>query len=898
MCLSHGESRQDRIKIPQNFCGVCFPGRMGGMNMELSSSPVIKRSWHALPIKEILSQLQVDVKRGLSLEEVRARQAQFGPNALPAEHASSRLVVFLRQFHSPLILVLLFAGAITLLLGEYVDSAVIWGAMALNACVAFVQEWRATKALTELKKVVKVLALVRREGREQEILQEELVPGDVVSLRAGHKVPADARIFSSRNLTVQEASLTGEWLASAKITDPLAERTSLADRENMAFMGSIVEEGAGEAVVVAIGAATEIGKVAALVEDIEEEQTPYQLRLTKFSRQIGLLVAFLALFIFLEGMLTGGEFEEMFTTAVAIAVGAIPEGLPVAVTAILAIGMWRILKEKGLVRKLASAETLGSATVIATDKTLTLTEGRMEVEEIWPANEKARRDILVASALANEAVIENPKDLPGLWEIQGRPTDVALLKKAIQEEILPPELQEERSLIELIPFDNIQKYVAAVYQKKGTMEIFVAGAPERILELCLLNPEKRQEAKETLEELAGRGLRVVGVAKRALKPTMDMPREGPRGFLQELGFLGLIALKDPLRPDVKEAIAQAQRDGLKVIMITGDHLLTAKAVARELGMPAEDSNIIEGNELEELSDEELRSRLPELRVFARVEPSHKLRIVEAWQARGEVIAMTGDGINDAPALKKADIGIALGSGTDVAKEVADLVLLGDRFPIIPAAIREGRIITANIRRVITYLLSGSFTETILIGVSIVLGWPLPIIASQILWVNLVEDSLPAIALTFERGRGAAKPERKGAPLLTNEMKTIIFGIGIATDILLLGLFAWLFLQTSYTLEHIRTIIFVGLGLDSLLYVFSCKDLKRNLWQYNPFSNLYLVGAVLLGFILLAGAVYLPFLQKLLHTVPLSLLDWLILFALGIINIALIEIVKWKFKRPK
>lgn len=852
-----------------------------------------RTSWHSLPAEYVIQLLESNAVQGLTGKEAEQRRKTYGLNALGQEKPTPSLFLFLSQFKNPLVLILLLAGSVTLLLAKYTDSIVILGAMLVNAFIGYLQEQKATKALSELKKVLKYKALVIRDGAEQEIPQEHLVPGDVILLQEGARVPADARVIESWGLKINEAVLTGEWLASSKQTEPVAEKTSVADRDTVAYMGSVVEEGRGKAVVVATGSNTEVGKIGTLLQSTAKEETPYHQKLKRLSSLIGIVVVIIASLIFLGGLATGKDIVEMFTVAVAVAVAAIPEGLPAAMTIVLAIGMQRILKQKGLVRHIASAETLGSTSVIATDKTLTLTEGRMEVEEIVPFSRNGREDILVTAALANRAFIENPSAMFEQWRVVGKPTDMALVRAAMGAGISKIALEQTMPLVFKIPFGALTPYTASFHQTfQNTVQCHVAGLPETVLSLSLLSREEKERMVAKLDELAQKGLRVIACAKKELSKI-------PSSFQEEvsrLQFLGFIAFKDPLRKGAKEAIQEAKQAGLRVILITGDHPATARAVAKELGIDGAGETVMEGRELELLDDKELSRRLPYITVFARVEPSHKLRIVVAWQAKGEVVAMTGDGVNDAPALKKADIGLALGSGTDVAKEASDLVLLTDNFAIIPAAIREGRVVIDNIRKIITYLVSGSFTETILVGGSLLAGLPLPVTALQILWINLAEDVLPGASLAFEKPQKdimKRKPLKKHESLLTGEMKAIIFFASAITDFLLFGLF-WLLLQGEYSLPHIQTFIFVGLGLDSLLYVFSMRNLRENIWHYNPFSNRFLVGAVALGTSLLLLAVYVPFLQTLLKTVPLSLFDWTLLSGLTAIDIALIEITKWIF----
>ena len=697
-------------------------------------------------------------------------------------------------------------------------------------------------------------------------------------------------------------ALTGEWLSAKKKPEILPEEVPLADRDNMVYMGCVVEDGKGKAIVTETGLQTEIGKVAEMVRETKEEKTPYQKKLAHFSRIVGIIIGIICFGIFIEGMLTGGKFIEMFTTAVAVAVAAIPEGLPVAMTVILALGMQRILQKKGLVRKLVAAETLGSTSIIATDKTATLTEGRMKVDEVIGDKFLA----LKAATLTSEAFIENPQYPKEKWIIRGRPTDKALLEAGIEAGIDRKKEFEKRKIAEL-PFSPENKIAAVLYEENGENILYVCGTPEKILEKSDLKKEEKIKLEQKLEELAQKGLRVVGSAYKKIANFHEFGHEycesifeeigGKFVHIRELNFAGFITLKDPIRPEVREAMKICRQAGLRPIIVTGDHKLTAKAVAEELGFKISEENILEGINLDKLSDREFEKILDKIQIYARVEPKHKLRIIEAWQARGEVVAMTGDGINDAPALKRADIGIALGSGTEVAKEASDLILLNDSFSTIVAAVEEGRAILDNIRKVITYLLSDSFTEIILIGASLLFGFPLPVTAVQILWVNLIEDGLPDIALAFElkeKDVMEQKPVGHKTHLLTREMKVLIFIIGIFTDLLLLGLFFWLLKFSGYEISHIRSVIFAGLGVDSLFYVFSCKSLRKNLWQINPFSNKFLIISWIFGVLMLISALYFSPFQTLLKTAPLTFFDWQLILGFGLLNVISIEATKWHF----
>ncbi len=854
----------------------------------------MNRMWHSLSWQEALQILNSDLKQGLSGEEIKIREKEFGKNKLPEEKPLSKLKIYLEQFHSPFVYILIVAGIVTLLLKEFADTIVIWAAILVNTTVGFVQENRTSNALKALKEVVKQESEVLRNGNLKIINSEELVPGDIIILNPGDKVPADARIIEFQGLKVNEMALTGEWLPSEKISRTLLGQTHLMDRDNMVYMGCVIEAGKGKAIVVNTGIYTEIGKIAKMVKEAPERKTPYQKKLTSFSTMIGIGITIICAFIFFEGIIKGKEFVEMFTTSVAIAVSAIPEGLPVAITVILALGMQKVLKKKGLIRKLSSAETLGNTSIICTDKTGTLTKGKMKVSEI--IGDKSL--ILKSAVLTSEAFIENPDDIMKKWILRGRPTDRALLEAGIENGLINMKKKMEEGKLSEVPFNPINKFAAAFYQESGEMNLYICGAPERIFERSNLTDQEKRKLEEKLKELTGKGLRVLATGCRKVEKSENITYEikGLEALCYDFIFTGFIALSDPIRKEVKQAMRICRKAGMRPIIVTGDHKLTAKAVAEELGFKITKENILEGMDLDKLSDKEFEEILDKIQIYSRVEPKHKMRIIGAWQDKGEVVAMTGDGINDAPALKKADIGIALGSGTAVAKESSDLILLNDSFSIIVKAIEEGRVIIDNIRKVITYLLSDSFTEIILVGTSIFVGLPLPIIAVQILWVNLIEDGLPGMALAFEPKEKEImqqKPAAHEVPLLTKEMKFIIVIIGVITDLILLGLFFWLWKQ-GFDITYIRTMIFACLTIDSLFYVFSCKSLRKNLWHINLFSNKFLIGSVIIGIIMLVVAVYVPLFQTLLKTAPLGVYDWLIIVTLGIIELGFIEAAKHYF----
>ena len=886
-----------------------------------------KPNWHSvLSIEAVFRRAGVH-KNGLPEEEAKQRLRKFGLNKLPEEKRLTGVKIFLDQFKSPLIYILVFAGLVTLILQDWTDSVVIFAAVFLNAGIGFFQENKASKIFDKLKKLVRERTIVIRDGHEKEINQTHIVPGDIIVLRPGDKVPADARLIEAFNLKINESALTGEWLASEKSLAVLPKKTPLADRDNMVYMGTVVEDGKGQAVVVSTGADTEIGEIALSIRELEEEKTPYQKKIARFSKIIAIIVGIICVGIFVGGASTGKDILEMFITAIAVAVAAIPEGLPVAMTVILALGMERISKKKGLVRKLIATETLGSTQIICTDKTGTLTEARMTVAGVFTRSKSTSQILaLKIATLCNDAFIENPEEIMEKWIVRGTPTEKALLLAGVRAGLNKEELEKDHPKIDELPFDPVYKYSARVHQLNKNQDIiYILGAPEIVLENSkhleyngkegLLSSKELKKLTKRFEDLDRKGLRVLAVGykkirrgsliskiKKALDSKKSISKLEKEKIYEEkfknMVFVGFIALRDPLRKDVKEAIKICRRAGMRPIIITGDHRLTAKAIAEELGLSVKEKNIIEGKELEEMNEEKFKEKLEDFEIYARVEPKQKLRIIQAWQKKGRVVAMTGDGVNDAPALKQADIGLALGSGTDVAKEASDLILLTDSFSIIVAAVEEGRAIIDNLRKVITYLFSFSFTEIILVGVSVIGGFPLPILPAQILWINLVEDSLPAVALAFEKKEEDVmehKPEHPKSPLLNREMKTIIFAIGIFTDLMLLGLFFWL-IRGDLPLAEIRTIIFACLSIGSIFFIFPCRSLRKNIWQINPFSNPMIIIAWFFSITMLILAIYVPLFQKLLKTVPLNLFDWLLFIGLGIINLALIELTKFFFIR--
>lgn len=881
----------------------------------------MKNHWHSLFLDEIFKQMKSSPE-GLGAKEADARLKTHGPNVLPKERRNSKLRLFLSQFNSPLMYILITTVFISFALGHYSDTILICIVLLINTTVGFYQENKANNSLLALSQMVRIRAKVLRDGQEKEIDSENLVPGDVILLRSGDKVPADARIIEERNLKVNEASLTGEWQAVRKDAGAiLGEDVPVSERVNMVLMGTIVEEGETKAMIVGTGLGTQFGEVVSLLKQEKETKTPLQKKITSLSKLTGAFVLSVISVIIIVGYFTEKSFADIFVAALALAVSSIPEGLLPAITVILVLGMRRILRQKGLVRKLAANETLGSVTVICTDKTGTLTEGKMQVSHILTSTsellnggfnglakgEKANGieshiSALKIAVLANEAFVENPEAELEEWVVRGRSTEQALLLAGMQAGLDKDELEKQYPVVDKIAFGSDLKYTAFLRRVDEQKNILlVLGAPEVVIEKCafLDIDGKKKEIKsfeseklfQKLDLLAQKGLRVLACASKEL-PSADK-KEDLAQSIDGLSLIGLIAIKDPLRPDAKESIDVTKRAGIRTILVTGDHRLTAKAIAQELGLDVRDEFVVEGREIEEISDEDLKEKTRHITVYARVSPKHKLRLVKALQENGEVVAMLGDGINDAPALKAADIGVAVGSGTDVAKEVADLVLLDDSFKTITKAIEQGRLIFQNIRKVFVYLVADDFAELFLFLGAMMLGLPLPLVAAQILWINLVEDGFPSIALTAEQETQGVMDEKPRSPkesLLNRPMKLWMSVIFCVTGLAAFLLF-YFFLKTTGDLERTRTILFGLVCVDSLLFAFCVRSFRQSIFRRSIFSNRYLAAGTGISMALLVLAIYLPPLQKLLSTQAISWGDWLLIFAIAFVEIILIELFK-------
>jgi P-type Ca2+ transporter type 2C len=873
---------------------------------------------HAKIITQLYDELQAS-EDGLASNEVVKRIKREGQNVLPTNKSYlSTTKIFFSQWKSPLLLILLVAGAVSGFLGELIDMTVIFITAGINALIGFFQENKANNALKKLSKLIQYDALLLRDGKKKLIPSTEIVAGDILYLEAGDKVQADGRIISCTSFEVNEAPLTGEVEPIKKNPKKISEKASLGDRTNMVYRGTTIMNGTAVVLVTAIGKNTELGSIATLVKETADDETPLQLQLKKLSKKLGLIVILMAVVIFVVGTFFGKDTTplHMFETAVAVAVAAVPEGLVISLTVILAIGMRFILKKKALVRKLVAAETLGSVSVICTDKTGTITEGRMgfvrlisdctefdltkaDIDVDSSDNEDLRLALRVGS-LCNDAALSERET--GTVYV-GDSTDIAFIQKGEQLGLRKQALDDVYHRIDAIPFDSERKYMATLNVVDAVRHIYIKGAPEVLIKKCtsfVCNGKTKKLTKKEkdffinkIEELSLEGFRLILLGRKKVKETKNKVADRD---LSSLELIGIAVLADPLRKDVAQTIKKAEEAGIRTIMITGDHVNTAMSIAKQVGLPFDKKYVFDGAKLSKISDEKLQDVVLDARIFARVDPIHKIRIVQALQANGHVVAMTGDGVNDAPAIKGADIGIALGSGTDVAKETADMVLLDDSFATIVSSVEEGRGIYQNIKKVVLYLLSGSFAEVILILGSILAGMPVAALPAQILWINIIEDSFPNIALAFDKGdkeNMQDPPRDRSEGIIDKEMKTMIILKSIFANVVLFGLFVY-FYQTTGDIALTRTIVFVGFAVDSLFYIFSIRSLRHMVWQSSPFSNVYLLLAVGFGWLMLISAIYVPQLQLLLRTVPLEPQHWIIMLAFGLFNLVLIEAIKFIF----
>lgn len=846
---------------------------------------------------EVLSLLKSDVA-GLLEEDALKRYKTFGPNEFRRRKRTHALTILLRQFASPLIFILVGASAITIVLDEWVETAVILLAVFVNAALGFYQEYRAENTLERLEVYMKDRARVIRGGSEREIESSFLVPGDIVRLSLGARVPADVRMLTVTDFSVDESFLTGESLPVQKEVHEVSEGAPVTERINMAFAGSLVVEGTATAVVVGTGERTEIGRIAELVTAAESEQTPLQKSLSTLAWLIFAGVSVIVGGLFFLGISRGEPVLEMLLLAAATAIGAVPEALPIALTVILAVGVERIAAKRGIMRSLSAAETLGSTTVVMTDKTGTLTQAKMRVTGVLSKKQLLsgapiahdlghdEKSILSDAVVATDATVENPDDAAASWRYNGRPLEINIARAAAEAALDVPSLSRDRRL-PILPFNSTNKF--SVARDTHAKHIVALGAPDILLQRSRVSKDEFIAIDTRIQELSAEGKRLVGVARIPDSHTKKIDY----ALSDMMEFQGVIVLYDPVRPEARGAVERIESHGARVVMLTGDLKGTATAIARELGWDVQEGNVMTGSEIRQLSDSELSARLPLLKIGARVTPEDKLRIGKLFQSRGEVVAMTGDGVNDAPSLKAVNIGVAIGSGTDVAKSAADLVLLDDNFETIVLAIEEGRRIISNIRKTFVYLMSNCLDEVFLIGGSLIFALPLPLSAIQIIWVNFFTGSLPALAYAFEENRDVEHERTRGA-IFNAPVRILTVGIGVLTSFLLF-VFYWGLLSAGYSLDIVRTVLFLCFASYILVVAFSFKSLHQALFTYPLFDNRALNWGIAIAGVLLLASMVVPTLRNLLDLVPISLFWTGVVFGWLVFNVAIIEAAKWAFR---
>jgi len=860
--------------------------------------------WQTLEKNDVIRRLNTKEREGLTEEEVKIRQEKYGKNKLKDKKKESIIIKFIKQFNDFMIITLIIASIISAVISkmqgenDYVDSIIIIGIVIFNALMGVIQEAKAEKSIEALKQMTPQITKVIRNGKTTEINAEDLVKGDIVILETGNFIPADCRIIESHNLKIEESSLTGEAEPSLKEANIICKKDiPLGDMKNMAFMASTVVNGTGKAIVTETGMETKVGQIANMIIEDEAPETPLQKKLGEVGKILGIACLAICIIIFIIGLIKKIEPIEMFMTAVGLAVAAIPEGLPAIVTIMLSIGVTKMAKRNSIIRKLPAVETLGSSNVICSDKTGTLTQNKMKVVEVKSKNPKF---IITMATLCTdcEITVENNQE-----KVIGEPTEKAIVEEGLHIGCNKKETEKIFPRINEIPFDSNRKMMTTIHRIGRKYRIICKGAPDVLLDKCtkeVLEIGDSQDIKvKTLdklkiknenEQMAHKALRVIAVA---FKDVTELPSKIDSSTIENnLTFVGLIGMIDPPREGVKEAVKTCKTAGIKTVMITGDHLETAKAIAKDLGILNNGEKAITGQELDKMPQEQLEKNIKEYSVFARVTPEHKVRIVKAWQRNGAVVAMTGDGVNDSPALKNANIGIAMGkNGTDVAKNAADIILTDDNFVTIVEAVKQGRNIYDNIKKAVHFLLSTNIGEIVTIFVGLVLGLKSPLLAIQLLWINLVTDSLPAIALGLE------KPEKDIMQRKPIDSKKGIFANGLWNKIILEGTMIGVFTLVAfsignkyYTLEVARTMAFLSIGFLELIHSINVKN-EKSIFETGLFENKYLVGSFVLGIFVQTIVVVVPAFAKVFEVVPLSLTQWIITIAISILPIPVIELQK-------
>jgi Ca2+-transporting ATPase len=871
------------------------------------------KNWHNLDISEVLTYLNAN-RDGLSQEEAHRRLTQFGPNELAGKKKISPWGIFLEQFKNFLIIILLVAVALSAVLGEVSDAIVIFVIVLFAAGLGFIQEYRAERAMEALRRMAAPLASVLRNGTEIEIPARELVPGDVILLRTGDRIAADARLVEAINLKTDEAPLTGESIPIEKTSETLEGELSVGDRKNIVFAGTAAVWGRGMAAVTATGMNTEFGKIATMLQEVEKEQTPLQINLNQLGKWVAIGALAICFILAGIGVMRGHKILEMLIWGVSLAVAAVPEALPAVVTISLALGVQRMVRRHALIRKLPAVETLGCTTFICSDKTGTLTQDQMTVRCIYVdgrlinitgigyepkgefrfggkalnlEREVALQMLLQIGSLCNDTSLAYVDDA---WKIKGDPTEGALVVAAAKAGLRQEDLNSQFSRLNEIPFSSETKRMTTIHQTPQGKIAYSKGAPEVILSSCSyiyqngqetkLTDENRDNILSTAKEMASDALRVLGMSYKRLPENVSITEALERDMV----FVGLVGMIDPPREEVKEAVKLCDKAGIKSVMITGDHKLTAVAIAKELGILKEGAALT-GAEIDNLGDEEFETLVEKIEVYARVSPAHKLRVVEALAKRGHVVAMTGDGVNDAPALKKADIGVAMGiAGTDVTKEAADMVLTDDNFASIVAAVEEGRGIFGNIKKYLVYLLSCNLGEILLMAIVILFGplfglpaGTIPLIAIQLLYVNLATDGLPAIALSVDPPDldiMRQKPRPRNQSIFTAPVLRYLAGAGIWTALVTLTVFLWAVDSGKGPLEA-QGVCFLTLILIEFFNAFNCRSLEYSLFKIGPFSNRWLIWAILATVAMTIPIFYVPFLKEVFHVHALTLTDWIV-----------------------
>ena len=880
--------------------------------------------WHSLDLDEVSDALGTSPETGLSGEDAARHLTEFGPNELEAAQRASPWSLLLDQVKNILIIILLIAVALSAVLGHATEAVVITVIVLFAVLLGFVQEYRAERAIEALREMAAPTASVLRDGEPVDVPAREVVPGDLMLLEAGDRAPADGRLSEVVSLQVEESALTGESLPVEKQKEVLPdEDLSVGDRTNMVYAGTTMTYGRGRAVAVATGMHTEFGGIAQLLQTVETAKTPLQVNLDKVGVMLARVAVVVVLLVVALGLLRGQPFLDMVLFGVALAVAVVPEALPAVITISLTIAAQRMVKRNALIRRLPATETLGSVSVIGSDKTGTLTKDEMTVRKVFVAGEMLEVsgagyepegeyasngspiepsdeviETLRAAALASDAQIARDED-DGQWRVRGDPTEGALVVAAAKAGLEKRELDADFPRVDEIPFSSETKRLTTLHETPERIVAYAKGAPEVILESCTrtlspdgeteLDGDAREALLATAQELAGEALRVLAVARRP-DATLETAE-------REMTFLGLVGMIDPPRPEAKEAVGTCEEAGIKVVMITGDHPLTAQAIARELGILTT-GRAITGAELEAMDDEELDREVEDIQVYARVSPEHKLRVVTAFQSRGHSVAMTGDGVNDAPALKKADIGIAMGiTGTDVTKEAAEMTLTDDNFASIVAAIEEGRGVFGNIKKYLMYLLAANLGEICLLAGASIIGKPLPLSAVQILYVNLATDGLPAIALSVdppERDLMRRPPRSRESGIFTKPVVRLLAVGGVASGCITLGLFIWA-LASDRRLAEAMTMVFATLVLIEFFKAYSYRSDRHSILE-GPFANKWLNLAIVWEFIMLALVLNVPFLQDAFGTTSLSAEEWLRVVGLAFLIVPVLEAAKWMVRR--